>query len=294
VYTLTVSGSTVYAGGGFTTIAGRPNPYVAALRDGALACQSAGSGGSWQVSNWSGCGNAVPGDGDSLSIQAGHTLTLYGNLAANNLTTNTGGALELPLVSSLSVEGTVTHNGRLFQTLAVPASAATTFLNLKNADGTTDKFFGATLTPAGDMGYTRVSIFGNQYCTNLPADPLIQRCFNITPTTSQNATLRLYYTNAELNGQTYDALKLWHLSSGWSQVGDNYDYSSACAPGQQDCWMEARNVSAYSPFGLGSGSTPTAVRLQSFAARSIPEDGLMSVGLLLLGLGGVGYSPHRR
>jgi hypothetical protein len=284
-----MNGSTIYAGGDFISIARRRNSYLAALRDGPEACQSAASGGSWRASNWSNCGGAIPGDGDSISIQTGHTLTLYGSLAANDLSTSIGGALELPLGSRLTVEGGVTHNGRLSQTLAAPITATTTFLNLKNAAATTDKFFGATLTPAGDMGSTRVSIFGNQDCTNLPGDPLIHRCFNITPTTAQNATVRLYYTNAELNGQTYSALKLWHRSSSWSQVGNPYAYSATCAPGQPDCWMEAQNVAAYSPFALGSGNQPTAVDLQSFAARSTPaEGGLAWVGLLLLGLCGVG------
>jgi hypothetical protein len=287
----------IYAGGSFTTTGGQPRNGFVALRDGAATCQSVGSGGSWRVSNWSNCGNAIPGDGDTVEVQAGHTLTVYGNLAIDNLITHAGGELNLPRGSNLTVEGTLTHNGRLTQTLAVPST--TTFLNIKNADGSADRFFGLTLTPemggstpAGDMGNTTVTIRGNQNCTGGSG---VKRCFDISPTTPQNATVRLYYTNAELNGQTYNALKLWHWSAGWAQAGDTYTYSATCSTGQINCWIEAKNVSAYSPFGIGSSKQPTAVRMQSFAARTIPaEGGLALVGLLLLGLCGVGVFKVRQ
>jgi hypothetical protein len=242
------SSRTIYAGGTFTTIAGRPNSYLAALRDGAATCQSAGSGGSWQASNWSNCGGAIPGDGDSVAV--GHAITLYGSLAANDLTVNSGGELDLPLGTTLSVEGSLTNNGRLTQTLAVPA--ATAFLNIKNADGSANKYFGLALTPSGDLGNTTVTIRGNQNCTADPNDVLVKRCFEISPTVQRSATARFYYDFAELNGLNYNLLKLWRQNFRWPQIGAPYSYSATCDTGQQDCWLEAGNLSVYSAFVLGS------------------------------------------
>jgi hypothetical protein len=242
-----VSGSTIYVGGSFTSISGRFNPSIAALRDGALTCQSAGSGGSWRAANWSNCGGAIPGDGDSIEV--GHAITLYNSLAANDLTIHPGGELNLPQGSNLTLEGSLTNNGRLTQTLAVPS--ATTFLNIRNAAGSANKYFGLTLTPGGDMGNTTVTIRGNQNCTSDPNDVLVKRCFEISPTTQRSATARFYYSYAELNGQTYDQLKLWRQNFHWPQ-GGLYNYSPTCNAGQQDCWLEAYNLSVRSSFVLGS------------------------------------------
>jgi hypothetical protein len=254
VYTLAVGAgdSPIYAGGGFLTIGGQTHYAVAALRDGAAACQSAGSGGSWRASNWSNCGNAIPGDGDAAEVQAGHTITLYGNLAVNALTIQAGGEMELPRGSTLSVEDSLTNNGRLTQTLAVPTGATTIFLSIKNAADTTPKYLGVAITPSGNMGDTRVTVRGNQNCTIATNGVLVKRCFEIVPTTPRNATIRFYYNYAELNGQTYNLLKAWRQSFGWLQVGTPYSYSATCVAGQQNCCLEAQNVSVYSPFVLGS------------------------------------------
>jgi hypothetical protein len=250
-----VPASTIYAGADYSLSTGRYNGLFA-LRDGALTCQTAASGGSWRASNWSNCGGTLPGAGDAVSVQAGHTLTVYGNLAVNDLTIAADGELALPLGSNLSVEGTLTHNGRLTQTLAVPASVTTTFLNLKNAAGTVNKFFGITLAPAGNMGNTRVTIAGNQNCSAVPGDELVKRCFEIDPTTPRAATARFYYRFAELNGLLDNRLNLWHPNPAWTLGGFTARRSATCAAGQQDCWVEAFHVSNYGPFVLANRAYP--------------------------------------
>jgi hypothetical protein len=246
-------GSTIYAGGSFTGIGRRPNAYLAALRDGATTCQSAGSGGSWQASNWSNCGNAIPGDSDSLSIQSGHTITLYGRLEANALTINAGGECKLPVGSFLSLEGPLNNSGSLTQTLYVPVNTPTIFLDIGNAALLARKYFGVTLTPSsGDMGYTTLTVRGNQTCPRTTSDGLINRCYEIRPTTPQNATVRFYYRNAELNGLIYNQLKVWHQQGpGWVKLARSYSYSPMCVLGQPDCWLQVSNMSSYGIFGLG-------------------------------------------
>lgn len=219
---------------------------------------------------------------------------------ANNLTVNSGAFYDLSTYS-LSVDGAVTNNGALIQTRNTPSGSTTEFLHIRNAANTADKYFGVNITPSGNMGATTVRVYGNQpSCSSNPADPLIKRCFDIAPTTSQNATLRLYYTEAERNGQIANALKLWHFASGWSQVGNGYTYSesgSTCVsgtPAGSACWMQALNVSSFSPFGLGSGGTPTRVTVRSLAATSQAVSWLPAVALILLLGGGTLLWRHRK
>jgi M6 family metalloprotease-like protein len=212
----------------------------------------------------------------NLSVSGSGVATLADNVAVqNNLAVNAGVTLTLG-TNNATVEGTVTNNGRLAQTKTISGTGAA-FLNIKNAAASVDKYWGAIITSTGNMSATTVVIGGNQNCTTRPADPLITRCFNISPTTSQNATIRFYYTNAELNGQTISTLAPWHWSLPiWDPAGNTYSRST-CTTGQQDCWLEAQNVTAYSPFGLGGGIAPTAVRLKDLAAN--PMGSISAIGL---------------
>jgi hypothetical protein len=212
----------------------------------------------------------------------------------NDLSVTTGSTLTLSAAGA-TVEGVVANNGWLAQSKIISGTGAT-FLNIKNAAGNLDKYWGAIITSTGNMSTTTVSVGGNQYCTHVPADPLIQRCFNVTPTSAQSATIRFYYTYAELNSQAHNTLRPWHWNSGWTQAGDTYTYAAACAVGQQDCWMQAQNISTFSPFGLG-GTAPTAVALSDLQARGT-ADSAESWPMALLGLAvmslGLGFWWQRR
>lgn len=221
-----------------------------------------------------------------LEIAGSDTTTLGDNaVIQSNLTVNSGVTLTLDTYD-VSVEGTVTNDGRMAQTRLVNVGGAT-FLHIQDAAASTDKYWGAIVTPAGDMGATTVVIGGNQDCTTNTNDPLIRRCFNISPTTDQTATVRFYFTYDELNGRTFNTLRPWHWNPGWTQAGDTFIHSATCDAGQQDCWMEAQNISTYSPFGLGNVTAPTAINLQSLTANPIEAGGPIGLALpALLGLTG--------
>ena len=91
------------------------------------------------------------------------------------------------------------------------------------------------------------------------------------PVSCRSATLRYYFTAAELNGQAANQLKLYHFNTAWQQVGSDYTYSESsirCRTGYGEaCWLQAKNVNAYSPFVLGL-IAPTAVNLASFSAAA--------------------------
>jgi len=199
--------------------------------------------------------------------------TIFGGkvVVGNNLSIGANGVMNLG-GNDVTVESTLTNNGTLKQTKTASSGSTTEFLRIKNAAGSTTKYDGVDITPtSADMGSTTAEIKGNQTggCTNNASDALLLRCFKITPTNQESATIKFWYKNAELNGQTYNSLKLWHYSTSWTQVGSNYSYSTSCGSGE-DCWFQAENISTYSPFGVGSGSPPTAIELYSFTATPHP------------------------
>lgn len=211
---------------------------------------------------------------------------LTGTATVNDLTLQSGAVLTVSQGITLYVNGLVANNGSLAQIKDVPASATTEFLHITDASGISDKYHGVDLTPGTTaMGVTTVQIKGNQSaCTTVPGDPIIHRCYRIDPTTQTSATVRFWFTDAELNSQPANTLKLWHWGP-WAQVGGagNYTYSeggAACTSGSGTaCWFQSTGVASYSPFVLGSGSAPTALHLTQF-------DGWSSTALPLLVLSG--------
>jgi hypothetical protein len=138
------------------------------------------------------------------------------------------------------------------------------------------------------MNATTVQIKGNQAaCTSNSGDLIIRRCYQIDPTTPVSTTVRFWFTEAERNAQTANALRLWHWGP-WTQVGTiaNYSYSesgAACTSGSgQACWFQSTGVSTYSPFVLGSGSVPTAIHLIQLEAHSNAGWLILVTGAVLL------------
>ncbi|HZY45229.1 MAG TPA: hypothetical protein VFF70_10815, partial [Anaerolineae bacterium] len=230
--------------------------------------------------------------------------TLTGTTTIYTLTLQSSAALTLAQGITLSVNGAVTNDGALAQVNDVPASAMTEFLHITDSSGTIDKYHGVDLTPGGTaMGVTTVQVKGNQSaCTTVPADPIIQRCYRIDPTTQTTATVRFWFTEAERNAQTANALKLWHWGP-WTQVGTagNYTYSEsgvACLSGSGlACWFQSTGVASYSPFAVGSTTAPTAITLRGFSAISSSSSPVFLIAVILAAataIGAVAVSRKKR
>lgn len=231
--------------------------------------------GAWNAtSTWS--GSTVPGASDNVTIKTGHTVTLGGNVQCENLAIEYGATLVIPDGYTLTVEDTFSNNGTIQQTLNVPSGSTTSFLQITDTS-TNAKYYGVDITPTSTgLGSTTVAIKGNQSegCTSVTTDPLLNRCFEITPASQQAATIRFWYDEDERNDQDASALAVWHHDGGtsWTKVG-TYTYSESstdCQSGDgQACWVEASGISGYSVFDIGSSvETPTATTVQALAAPS--------------------------
>lgn len=214
------------------------------------------------------------------------TSTIY------SLTVQAGAIMTIEQTGLINVNGVVNNNGTLTQIKNVPIGSTTEFLRLTNAAGSTDKYHGLDITPTGSaLGVTTVQIRGNQAaCTQNANDPIVHRCFEITPSTQAAANLRFWYTETERNNQAANTLKLWHWGN-WVQTGAPYTYSESgltCASGGGTaCWFQSSAVATFSPFALGSGNAPTAIRLNGLQASSPDVASDRTIWLLLAASGGL-------
>lgn len=223
-----------------------------------------------------------------------HNLTVNGEASVqsdvrvqNDLLIRPNGLLKLE-TNDLSVAGSVTNHGEVEQRRAISDSSGNTtydFLTIKNAADSQPKYHGVQITPDGGaaLGMTSVRIGGHQSCTS-PTDPqLIQRCFEITPSSPNSATIRYWFSEAERNGRDADGIKIWDwkISQGgsWTQVGHSPAYGStgegntACST-DANCWFEWQGIDSYSPMTSGDGSqpptgspsAPLSIQLASFSA----------------------------
>lgn len=208
----------------------------------------------------------------------------------NNLVTNTYTQMDFGS-NSVTVEGTVTNNGSLKQTQdASTVSTTYEYLTIKNAAGDTTKYYGVNITPTGGaLGSTAVIISGSRDCVNPVDSNLVRRCFDITPTTANAATIKYWFTQAEGNGRAANALKVWDWNgSSWVQVGavvpgGTYGSGATCT-NDADCWVQWAGISTFSPMALGDGATPPtgspvdplAVDLASFVALDASDHVLLT------------------
>ncbi len=195
-------------------------------------------------------------NGTDVSTYSGIATSFY------NLTVSAGKILDVGTNALFGVSNVVTNNGGLRQTLTAPGGVSTVFLNIS-----TTKYHGVTLLPAGNMGATTVTVYGNQLCPNITT--AVRRCYEITPQQPQTATITFFYRDAEENGQTTaDAFHwdgaLWQLQP----------FVARNTSGVENNWVQASGISAYSPFALYIA--PTAVQLVSFEAAPAVGGALVS------------------
>ncbi|MCB9432821.1 MAG: hypothetical protein H6668_12650 [Ardenticatenaceae bacterium] len=233
----------------------------------------------------------------NLTIANSGTATFNQNATVlNNLVVNSGATADFGN-NDTTMEGSVTNNGTMQQSRNVSdGSGATTyeFLILKNAAGSSTKYYGVTIKPDGGqaLGQTSVAVSGNQACTTNGSDPVLDRCYNITPTTAQSATIRYWYTNAELNGQTWNDLKLWDWhSSTWTELAAGNDtYGSGCGS-DVGCWGQWTGVATFSPMVLGTTTAPAGSPAGTCSAPTAPTTmGLNTAGTQLTWSGGTADS----
>lgn len=182
-----------------------------------------------------------------------------------NLTVRPGALLDVA-GSALSVQGVVTNQGALRQSLPV-TSDTVEFLRIKDAAGAATRYWGVDIAPSASMGYTAVTVRGNQTCEADGAG--VRRCYDVTPATASPSTLTLYYAPEEANGVAFPAGYHW---SGSTWEGPMAGTCGSCGPA---LFVIVQGVTAYSAFSVRDGS-PLAVTLASLTAEARPGQVLVA------------------
>jgi subtilisin family serine protease len=223
-----------------------------------------------------------------LTVNSTGSLTLDSAAeVGNDLTVN--GVFDL-VGQTVSVEGTLTNNGTLSQTLTAGDGVGTAFLHVQNAAGDTSKYHGVVITPTGSMGVTGVGIKGNSACTTGGTGDTVNRCFAINPGTDRTATVQFYYLDGELpGGMNASNMQVWHWGGSipWDAAGTVQGIGTV---GTDYHWVQVSGVTSYSPFVLTDAvAGPTAIRITGLAGRGA------GAALLVLGLfAGVALFTRRR
>jgi len=213
----------------------------------------------------------------NLTVNSTRNATIQGEMiVTNDLNINPGGLLNLA-THQISVEGTVSNYGGLEQSQLVN-EGTTEFLTIKNAAQSESKYYGVQITPDGEagLGPTSVRLLGHQNCTSNPTDPIIKRCFKITPTIPNPVTIRYWFTEAERNGVDADAIQIWNWKSNndWLNLDHNDDHDAQarygsvdrCAAGvNANCWYELSGINTYSLMSGGTALAPTGHPSIAFA-----------------------------
>jgi|GEM_PF-865414 len=204
----------------------------------------------------------------NLAVATGSTTVTSRNVTASrNLTINNNGMLDVNAYKVLSVGGTYTYlTGYLSnsETRSVGTSAVD-FFDGRNTAMTNPT---ARLTrSSGSSDYTVTTRAGwkfpaNDFGSTCPeVTTAVWRYYNIVPLSSGSTTVRLYYLDAELNGNTEANLKIWHCTGGsWHEQTGTLTRDTTAN------WVQVTGVSDFSPFILADNN-PTAVKLTSFAGR---------------------------
>ncbi len=217
----------------------------------------------------------------STVVFAGSSLqTVDGTLNFANVIVNNGATVEI--ASNTVIANSLTNNGRIQQTQDVTGPGDFAFLGLGS-------YGGVILnrgTTGSDLGETTVIIRGNQICN--VGDELINRCFDISPTNNSGleATVTFFWSQGELNGNQCDAMNAYRWNgAAWDlplTLDGSYGDSQGrnCPQGLQS--LRVREVTEFSPFGLKSGTSPTAVTLANIGVNTAVSPFILLILLLLI------------
>jgi hypothetical protein len=263
-------------------------------------CVRSAETGNWEVgSTW--LDGVVPGVNDRVCIEDGHTVTMNGGAAIEQLGVFTGGTLDLS-THTLTVETSVSNAGTLRQTRTVDGNSIE-FLHIQDEDGEVTQYRGvmldASVNGGSNLGNVTVAVreLGvNEYCTaNLEnSDPYVKRCFDITTDNPpvNDVLLRLYArTGTSLNGIAPEELIVFRNfpEGGPNWVGLFDGLVRGAVDGGLYVYAEG-DTPGFSAFLLGDPEfSPTAVTLHTLTAHSATNSLLIFIviGLLMLAIIGL-------
>ncbi len=204
-----------------------------------------------------------------VSKPSGRKLVLHQNFLVTSSLTFASGYIDLNnsllqikpdgIISGESGTGHIlsSGNGYVYTTTTLNAPVAVNPANL-----------GAVISSTADLGV--VTIRRRHIAqTVMAGNTGIKRYYEIYPAnnTGLNATLRLYYSDDELNGLNENTLTLWRNAGGWADEG----YTSRSTT---ENYVEKQGISSFSTWTLASPAGALPVTLAAFQVTGTGPEGI--------------------
>ncbi len=248
-YSVAVSGDTAVVGAYFDDDGGLDSGSAYVFK----RCISSAQTGAWEDTATTWVGAVAPIGTDGVCIENGHTVTMNGNDAIDQLWVYAGGTLDIS-THTLTVEKSVSNEGTLRQTRTVDGSGPVNFLQIRNIANNIDQYRGVDIAAGLNLGQTVVEVRGNTaVCNNNDGGAYRNRCFMVNPTSPGMVDITLHSTAAE-DDLTDDAF--------FQYMGGTWTPGTACADGIGVGGTCTGSATFASPawFLIGSGgNVPTAV-----------------------------------
>jgi hypothetical protein len=190
----------------------------------------------------------------NLIVAGSGTLVMSQNLKLkHDLTIQPGARFDLSQ-NQITVDGAVVNHGTLLQTKIVN-NGSVPIVEIRDGAGTNVRYRGVELTSSSNLGLVTAavrSLNAGENCPVLTGTPVyVRRCFDITPSASLPATVRLWALNSELNTLSQANLAVFHFESiNWQETPLRSTGSSGA-----DYVYAQGNVTSFSPFALaGTGA----------------------------------------
>ena len=202
--------------------------------------------------NWSPAGVPTASDNVTIPDVTNDPVISTANAAVNGLTINAGAIVDLTN-RLLTAEGTVINNGTLKQTQLVNQGVTTNFLRITNQAQSQTRYFGLDFINPTVSSSVTVMVSGNQFCEGRFTG--IKRCYDISPDSTQTATVRFYFSETERNGQSLGEMKVLHQAGFWVVETGTTTYGGSAD--QQ--YVQAEGINDFSPFSLGKPESATMI-----------------------------------
>lgn len=199
-------------------------------------------------------GDGLPASVKSVEVVNAAGVTLMNDLAVTGSLKVTNGDLDLG-GKTISLTGSATLTETAGNTVKGTSGKITASANLNAPSSVNPGGLGAVISSSANLGNTVVERYHSAASGN--GNTGILRRYNVQPATNTglNATMRFYYDESELNGQTEAGLVIFRSANG----ADNTWSTIPSFVNAADNYVEVPNVGESAYWTIGGSGTPLPV-----------------------------------
>lgn len=208
-----------------------------------------------------------------ISKSAGATVLLQKNIVVENNLNIAQGKLNLNTFKLTLDDGQIIGENATNYITGTNGGFIEITTDLNSPDQANPGNLGIEITSVANLGQTVIQR-GHEEQTSNEGGKSILRYYDITPVnnTGLNATFRMYYNDAELNGIPENELESWRSTDS----GNNWELQEGSIVNTMNNWVQLSGVDAFSRWTLASATTaPLPVDLFYFKGKAANDLNLL-------------------